>query len=373
MTSPLFKPLQLGAISLSHRIVMPPLTRMRAGFADGVPPPLAATYYSQRAIEGGLIFAEAIEISQQGQGYPQSAGIYTREQIAGWRTVTEATKKHGAVIFLQLWDVGRISHSSLQRDGGLPVAPSAIAPAGTAFTSNFQRVPFETPHALELNEIKQIVADYRRAAENARQAGFDGIEIHAATGYLLEQFLADKTNQRNDEYGGSTENRARLLFEVLDAVSEVWPINRIGVRLSPFSDGNGIADSDPAGLYTYVIKALATRGICYLHLIEPRGRAGVMEELNDAVPRSVARLFRPVFSGPLIVSGGLTAESAQEALTAGAADLIAFGRAFIANPDLPKRLALGAPLHPPGKSTFYGGGAAGYTDYPALEKLEVTV
>jgi N-ethylmaleimide reductase len=272
-----------------------------------------------------------------------------------------------------LWHVGRISHSSFQRDGGLPVAPSAIPPAGNAFTSNFQRVPFETPHALELNEIKQIVADYRRAAENARQAGFDGIEIHAANGYLLEQFLADKTNQRNDEYGGSTENRARLLFEVLDAVSEVWPIDRIGVRLSPFSDVNGIADSDPAGLYTYVIKALAARGICYLHLIEPRVRAGVVEEPNDAAPRSVATLFRPVFSGPLIVSGGFTAESAQEALTAGTADLIAFGRAFIANPDLPKRLALGAPLNAPDKSTFYGGGAAGYIDYPAFEKSEVTV
>jgi N-ethylmaleimide reductase len=373
MTSPLFKPLQVGAIPLSHRIVMPPLTRMRAGRADGVPSPLAATYYSQRATEGGLIIAEATQISQQGQGYPQTPGIYTPEQVAGWRNVTEATKSRGAIIFLQLWHVGRISHSSFQRDGGLPVAPSAIPPAGNAFTSNFQRVPFETPHALELNEIKQIVADYRRAAENARQAGFDGIEIHAANGYLLEQFLADKSNQRNDEYGGSSENRARLLFEVLDAVSEVWPVDRVGVRLSPFSDVNGIADTDPAGLYTYVIKALAARGICYLHLIEPRVRAGVVEEPNDSSPRSVATLFRPVFSGPLIVSGGFSAESAEEALTAGTADLIAFGRAFIANPDLPKRLALRAPLNAPDKSTFYGGGAAGYTDYPALEKSEVTV
>src|SRR6202008_2783844 len=301
MTSPLFKPLQLGAISLSHRVVMPPLTRMRAGLADAVPPPLAAPYYSQRATEGGLIVAEATQISQQGQGYPQTPGIYTPEQVAGWGTITGATKKRGAVIFLQVRHVGRISHSSLQRDGGLPVAPSAIPPAGNAFTSTVQRVPFETPHALELNEIKQIVVDYRRAAENARQAGFDGIEIHAANGYLLEQFLADKTNHRSDEYGGSTENRARLLFEVLDAVSEVWPIDRIGVRLSPFSDVGDIADSEPAGLYTCLIKGLAARGICYLHLIEPRVRAGVVEEPNDAAPRSVATLFRSVFSGPLIV------------------------------------------------------------------------
>src|SRR6201987_1666119 len=312
MKSPLFKPLQLGAVSLSHRIVMPPLTRMRAGHSDGVPSPLAATYYGQRATDGGLIIAEATQISQQGQGYPQTPGIYTPEQVAGWRRVTTATKERCALILLQLLPAGRISHFSFQRDGRLPVAPSVIPPAGNAFTSNFQRVPFETPNALELKEIKQILADYRRAAENARRAGFDGIEIHAANGYLLEQFLADKTNQRNDEYGGSTENRARLQFEVLDAVSEVWPIDRIGVRLSPFSDVGDIADSDPAGLYTYVIKALAARGICYLHLIEPRVRAGVVEEPNDAAPRSGATLFGPVFLGPLIVWGGFTAERGQE-------------------------------------------------------------
>lgn len=228
-------------------------------------------------------------------------------------------------------------------------------------------MPFETPHALELNEIPQIVADYRRAAENAKQAGFHGIEIHAANGYLLEQFLADKTNHRNDRYGGSIENRARLLFEVLDAVSEVWPIDRVGVRLSPFSDVNDIADSDPAELYTHVIKALAARGICYLHLIEPRVRAGVVEETNDEAPRSVATLFRSQFPGPLIVSGGFTADTAEQALAAGTADLIAFGRAFIANPDLSRRFALHAPLNAPDLSTFYGGGAAGYVDYPVLE------
>src|SRR5262249_36815497 len=282
----------------AHRVVMPPLTRMRA--ANGVPSPHAAAYYAQRATEGGLIIAEATQISQQGQGYPQTPGIYRPDQVAGWRTVVEAVKERGGVIFLQLWHVGRISHSSFQKDGGLPVAPSAVRPAGNAFKSDFQRTPYETPRALELNEIAQIVADYRKAAENAKQAGFDGIEIHAANGYLLQQFLEDKTNHRTDRYGGSIENRARLLFEVLDAVAEVWPIERIGVRLSPFSNVGDIADSDPAGLYIYVIKALAARGICYLHLIEPRVRAGVVEEPNDAAPRSVATLFRPAFSGPLI-------------------------------------------------------------------------
>jgi N-ethylmaleimide reductase len=364
----LFMPFVLGSDRLAHRIVMPPLTRMRAG-ADGVPSPLAATYYSQRATEGGLIIAEASQISQQGQGYPNTPGIYTPDQVAGWRTVTEAVKKRGAIFFLQLWHVGRISHSSLQRDGALPVAPSAIRPAGNAFTSSWQRVPFETPHALELNEIPQIVADYRRAAENAKQAGFHGIEIHAANGYLLEQFLADKTNHRNDRYGGSIENRARLLFEVLDAVSEVWPIDRVGVRLSPFSDVGDIADSDPAELYTHVIKALAARGICYLHLIEPRVRAGVVEETNDEAPRSVATLFRSQFPGPLIVSGGFTADTAEQALAAGTADLIAFGRAFIANPDLSRRFALHAPLNAPDLSTFYGGGERGYTDYPSIDEI----
>lgn len=369
----LFTPFEFGSFRLAHRIVMPPLTRMRAGRADGVPSPLAATYYGQRATEGGLIIAEATQISQQGQGYAQTPGIYTPDQVAGWRTVTEAVKRRGAIVFLQLWHVGRISHSSFQREGALPVAPSAIRPAGNAFTSTFQRVPFETPRALEPNEIRQIVADYRRAAENARQAGFDGIEVHAANGYLLQQFLEDKTNHRSDRYGGSFENRTRLLFEVLGAVAEVWPIKRVGVRLSPFSDVGDVADSDPAGLYAFMIKALADLGIGYLHLIEPQVRAGLVEETNDEAPQSVAALFRPLFPGPLIASGGFTADTAEQLLADGAADLIAFGRTFIANPDLPKRLALGAPLNEPDRSTFYGGTARGYTDYPNLDEFGANI
>ncbi|TWC05339.1 N-ethylmaleimide reductase [Bradyrhizobium macuxiense] len=360
---------QLGAFRLAHRVVMPPLTRMRS--ANGVPSPLAATYYGQRATDGGLIIAEATQISQQGQGYPQTPGIYTPEQVAGWRTVVDAVKERGGVIFLQLWHVGRISHSSFQKDGAVPVAPSAIRPAGNAFKSDFQRAPYETPRALELNEIAEIVADYRKAAENAKQAGFDGIEIHAANGYLLQQFLEDKTNHRTDRYGGSIANRARLLFEVLDAVSDVWPADRVGVRLSPFSSVGDVADSDPMGLYTYVIKELAARDVGFLHLIEARVRAGLVDQTDDAAPQSVATLLRPLFPGAFIVSGGFTAETAEQALAAGTADLVAFGRAFIANPDLPRRLALGARLNEPDRSTFYGGAERGYTDYPSLDEVGV--
>jgi N-ethylmaleimide reductase len=362
-------PFQLGPFRLAHRVVMPPLTRMRAGRADGVPSPLAPAYYGQRATDGGLIIAEATQISQQGQGYPQTPGIYTPEQIAAWRTVTETVKSRGGIIFLQLWHVGRISHPSFQKDGALPVAPSAIRPAGNAFTIDFQRVPHETPRALELNEIAQIVADYRKAAENAKQAGFDGIEIHAANGYLLQQFLEDKTNHRTDRYGSAIENRARLLFEVVNAVSEVWPIDRIGVRLSPFSHVGDVDDSDPLALYTFVLKGLAARNVGFVHLIEARVRAGLVDQTDDTAPQSVATLLRRLFPGPLIVSGGFTAETAEQALADGTADLVAFGRAFIANPDLPKRLALGAPLNAPERSTFYGGTERGYTDYPSLDQL----
>lgn len=360
-------PFQLGSLSLSHRIVMPPLTRMRAGADDGVPSPLAPIYYGQRATKGGLIIAEASQISRQGQGYPQTPGIYTAQQVAGWKKVVHAVKEKGGHFILQLWHVGRVSHSSIQEYGKLPVAPSAIAPAGNAFTNTFARVPYEVPHALGAGEICAIVADYKLAAENAKKAGFDGVEIHAANGYLLQQFLEDKSNQRTDGYGGTIENRARLLFEVLDAVAQVWPMDRIGVRLSPYSDVGDMADSDPNGLYTYVISRLEKQGIGYLHLIEPQVRAGLVAEINIHAPESVCKMFRTLFPGPLIASGGFTAESAEAALNAGTADLVAFGRMFIANPDLPKRLITGAELNVPNLKTFYGGAEAGYTDYPTLE------
>ena len=367
----LMTPVGLGPFPLAQRVVMPPLTRKRDGRADGAPSPFAAKYYAQRATQGGLMIAEATQISRQGQGYPQTPGIYTQEQVAGWRPVVQAVKKRGAIFFLQLWHVGRISHSSFH-DGSLPVAPSAIAPSGNAFASDFRRVPYETPHALDAKEITAIVEDYRKAARNAKAAGFDGVEIHAANGYLLQQFLEDKTNRRNDSYGGSIENRARLLFEVLDAVSDVWPTNRIGVRISPFNDVGDVADSNPTALYDYVVKGLTARGICYLHLIEARSRAGLVEQTNDAAPPSVAALLRPVFPGPLLVSGGFTAETAEQALAEGTADFVAFGRAFIANPDLPVRIARGAQLNTPDRATFYGGAGRGYTDYPTLEEADAT-
>lgn len=350
---------------------MPPLTRMRAGAADGVPSPWAAEYYSQRATPGGLIIAEATQISRQGQGYPQTPGIYTDQQVAGWSEVVRKVKERGAFFILQLWHVGRISHTSLQADGRLPVAPSAIAAAGNAFTSTFARVPHEVPHALDVDEIAAIVADYKKAAENAQQAGFDGIEIHAANGYLLQQFLEDSSNHRTDSYGGSVENRARLLFDVLGAVAQVWPMERIGVRLSPFSDVGGMADSDPTALYTHVISALSRAGIGFLDLIEPQSRSGLVAERNMAAPESVCAMFRPLFAGPLIGSGGFTAESAEAALSAGTVDLVGFGRPFIANPDLPERLLMGAELNTPDPKTIYGGAERGYTDYPRLEAQPV--
>ena len=349
---------------------MPPLTRMRADASDGIPSPFAATYYSQRATQGGLIFTEATQISRQGQGYPQTPGIYTDHQLASWVPVVKAVQAKGSRFIMQLWHVGRVSHSSIQEGGRLPVAPSAIAPKGNAFTSTFARVPYEVPQALELEEINAIVADYRHAAENAKRAGFDGVEIHAANGYLLQQFLENNSNHRTDQYGGSIENRARLLFDVLDAVAQIWPLDRIGVRLSPYSDVGDMADSDPEALYTYVITRLNRVGIGFLDLIEPQARAGLVAERNTAAPESVCMLFRPHFAGALIGSGGFTGESAEAALQAGIADLIGFGRLFIANPDLPHRLFTHTPLNTPDQKTIYGGTERGYTDYPTLREQD---
>lgn len=368
LTMKILTPLKLGSLQLKHRIVMPPLTRMRAN-SEGIPSPFAATHYGQRSTEGGLIIAEATQISRQGQGYPQTPGIYTADQVAGWKPVVHAVRSRGGIFFLQLWHVGRISHSSFQENGLPPVAPSAIAPTGNAFTSTFGRAPYETPRALEHSEIQDIIDDYRKAAKNAKNAGFDGVEIHAANGYLLQQFLEDKSNQRSDGYGGPIENRAKLLFEVLDAITEVWPLDRIGVRLALFSDVGDMGDSNPFKLYNYVISELASRGISYLHLIEPQVRAGLTEEVNHDVPESVATMFRPHFTGTLIASGGLTPEAGEQLLNTGSADLIAFGRAFIATPDLVSRVKQHEEFNHPDRATFYGGGEKGYTDYPTLNEL----
>jgi N-ethylmaleimide reductase len=363
----LHSPLKIGNHSLTHRVVMAPLTRMRASNPGSAPHALNAQYYSQRASRGGLLITEATQISWQGKGYPQTPGIHTEEQVIGWKSVVNAIHQKGGVVFCQLWHVGRISHSTHHPDGSLPVSASAVRPAGETFAAGFKRLPYEVPRALAAEEVPSIVDQYGRAAEFALAAGFDGVELHAANGYLIDQFLQDGTNQRTDRYGGSVENRARLLLEVTDRLISVLGAARVGVRLSPFGVVNDIRDSNPFSINRYAIEALSVRGIAYLHLIEPRVQAGLREEPNLSVPPSVAGMFREFFKGPLIASGGFTRETAEAALRAGTSDAIAFGRAFIANPDLPHRLAVGASLNPYDRSTFYGGAETGYTDYPALQ------
>jgi N-ethylmaleimide reductase len=367
MTSLLHSPLKIGNHSLAHRVVMAPLTRMRASNPGSAPHPLNAQYYGQRASRGGLIISEATQISWQGKGYPQTPGLHTEEQTAGWKAVVNAIHQRGGVVFCQLWHVGRISHSSHHPDGSLPVSASAIRPAGESFAAGFKRQPYEVPRALETDEIPSIIDQYDRTADLALQAGFDGVELHAANGYLIDQFLQDGTNHRTDRYGGSVENRARLLVDVTERLISRLGAARVGVRLSPFGSVNDMHDSDPLATNRYAIEALSDRRIAYLHLIEPRVQAGLREEPNLNVPASVTGLFRDLFDGPIIASGGFTGVTAEATLQSGTADAIAFGRAFIANPDLPHRLAIGASLNPYDRSTFYGGAEKGYVDYPALQ------
>ncbi len=356
-------PLALGDIQLANRIIMAPLTRMRSQQPGNIPHALNATYYVQRA-GAGLIITEATQISQQGQGYPGTPGIHSREQVEGWAQVTRAVHEKGGKIFLQLWHVGRISHSSHQPDGRPPVAPSAIKPTGKVMTAHWKQADYEMPRALELTDIDSILNDYRHACENAKQAGFDGVEVHGANGYLLDQFLQDGSNTRTDRYGGSIENRARLLLEVVDSAIHVWGSGRVGVRLSPYGTFNDMSDSDPIALFTYVLQELSRRGIAYVHVIEPRATAaGGGDTLNSNAPSS-SQLFRRHFNGPFISAGGYTPETAQAALAAGQADAIAFGRLYISNPDLAERIIAGAPLNAYHRATFYGGAEKGYTDYP---------
>ena len=361
----LFAPLKLGRYTLSHRVVMAPLTRMRAAVPGNVPTDLGVEYYSQRASAGGLIFTEATQVMPSGQGYPATPGIHSAEQIAGWKKITDAVHAKGGLIFMQLWHVGRVSHTSFQPDGALPVAPSAIAPAGKSFTPSFQMVPFETPRALEIGEIPGIIEAYREGARNAMAAGFDGVELHGANGYLIEQFLHSKSNHRTDAYGGSVENRSRLLMEVMTALVEIWGADRVGVRLSPFGTFNDVGDADPIGLYSHLLSRLAPLGIAYVHMVEARdtdaGEAGAPLAIHD---------LRRFWPGTLILAGGFIGPSADAAIRAGQGDAVAFGRHFIANPDLPRRLQLGAALNPYNRATFAGGGAVGYTDYPTLQSAE---
>lgn len=373
-THPLFTPLKLGRYTLSHRIVMAPLTRMRATPASNAPNALNAEYYGQRATKGGLIVAEASPIMPGAAAGPNIPAIYTDEQIKGWKLVTDAVHAKGGVIFLQLWHVGRISHSSLNADGALPVAPSAIAPSsGMALGAGFKPQPFETPRALETSEIPGIVAAYAQAARNALAAGFDGVEIHGANGYLLEQFLQSRTNKRTDAYGGSIENRARLLLEATRAAVEVAGADRVGVRLSPYGRANESGEDDPMPLYSYVVAELNKMGVAYLHLIEPRASGAGQREVDHKDVPSGCETFRPLWKGALITAGNFKPDNAADTVANGHADAIAFGRFFISNPDLPERIRVGAQFTPYDRGTFYGGDAKGYTDYPTMVAADAAV
>ncbi|MBN9042285.1 MAG: alkene reductase [Rhizobiales bacterium 62-47] len=355
--SKLFEPYKLGSITLSNRIAMAPLTRNRA-IAGMVPNPLAIEYYGQRA-SAGLLITEASQVSQQGQGYQDTPGIYSPEQIAAWRKVTDRVHERGGRIFIQLWHVGRISHTSLQPNGGAPVAPSAIQAktktfVGGAFTD------VSAPRALELGEIPGIVDSFKRGAANALTAGFDGVEIHGANGYLLDQFAKDGSNKRNDAYGGSIENRAKLMLEVAKAVAAEAGADRTGIRISPVTPANDVSDSNPQPLFDHIVDGLNAEKLVYIHVIE-----GATGGPRDIAPFDYASL-RKRFSGTYIANNGYDLTLANKVLAANEADLIAFGKLFISNPDLVERLKTGAPLNAPDKATFYGGGAKGYTDYPTL-------
>jgi N-ethylmaleimide reductase len=360
----LFEPLQLGALALPNRVIMPALTRMRAG-PGGVPTALNAEYYGQRA-SAGLNITEATAISVQGHGYPQMPGIHTVEQIAGWQRVTDSVHTQGGRIMLQIVHHGRWSHSSYNPDGSLPVAPSAITPPGKAYTPTFEQLAYETPRALETGELPVIVADFRQASRNAREAGFDGVEIHGANGFLLDQFLQDGSNHRSDAFGGTIENRARLLLEVVDGIAGDIGKDRVAVRLSPHGNLGGLSDSDTVPHFSYVIGELGKRRLAYLHLIEPRASSVGFADNASVDSANNALLFRDLFDGPMITAGGYTTEMGVAAVEAGLADAVAFGRMFIANPDLPERIRTGAALNAFDRSTSYGGGAHGYTDYPSL-------
>lgn len=363
--SKLFTPIRIGAFNLDHRVVLAPLTRMRSEMPGNVPGAAMVDHYRQRATQGGLLIAEATFVSRQGNGGYGSPGIEDDAQAAGWRAVVDAVHAKGAQIVLQLWHVGRASHTELQPDNGQPIAPSALdSGAGALLKAGYGQA--SPPRAIETDEIPEIVAQYRRAAERAKHAGFDGIEIHAANGYLIDQFLQDGSNHRTDAYGGSIENRARFLLEVVDAAVGVWGAERVGVRVGPSNSFNDMRDSDPKALFSYVAAALGRRRIAYLHVIEPRVKGNT--EVGDQTPVA-AGMLRPIFGGPVIAAGGFDGAGAEAIVAAGDADLVAFGRHFIANPDLPERLRRKLALNAYDRDTFYYGGAQGYSDYPTYDRV----
>jgi N-ethylmaleimide reductase len=355
-SSALFTSGRIGSLNLGHRIVMAPMTRNRAG-AGNTPTDLAVRYYEQRAT-AALIITEATQVSPEGVGYPNTPGIHSEAQVDAWRRVTDAVHARGGRIFLQLWHVGRVSHPSLQPSGQLPVAPSAIAARGSAMTVAGPQ-PFVVPRALELGEIRVIVQQFADGARRAHDAGFDGVEIHGANGYLIEQFLLDGTNQRTDAYGGSVENRARFLLEVTEAVVTTIGASAVGVRLSPRGTFNDMSETNRAEIFGYAVKQLDSFGLAYLHLVDPIAPAAVADG-------RLAPALRQVFSGPVIINGGFDAETGAAAIERGEADFVAYGVKFLANPDLPERWRRGARLNDPIRETFYAGDGRGYVDYPTL-------
>ncbi|MDQ3290977.1 MAG: alkene reductase [Bacteroidota bacterium] len=362
---PLLTSYQLGSLTLKNRVVMAPMTRSRADNSENAATALTVKYYAQRA-SAGLIISEGTQVSPQGVGYINTPGIYSEAQVKGWKQVTEAVHAKDGKIFAQLWHVGRISHPDFH-NGELPVAPSAINPNDKAFTPlGFKDTV--TPRALETHEVQAIVQDFKKAAANALKAGFDGVELHASNGYLFQQFFNKVSNQRTDQYGGSIENRARFLFETLDALKEVIDLNRVGIRLNPSLHGMGgiTVDEETIPTFEYIVKRLNEYNLAYLHLSEPFVPV-------DNVPFAVAEVakhFRPLYNGTLIINKGFNQETGNQIIAEGLADLVAFGIPFISNPDLPERFAQNAELATPDKNTFYAGGAQGYVDYPALSEIE---
>ena len=359
----LFRPCTLGSLQLPNRVLMAPLTRARAGQPGDVPTELNAEYYAQRA-GAGLIISEATQISPQGKGYAFTPGIHSSEQVAGWRKVTDAVHRAGGRMQAQLWHVGRISRAELQPNGERPVAPSAIQPEGayTFISADSGMVEVQKPRALEIDELPGIVEQYRQGAQNAKAAGFDGVQIHAANGYLLDQFIRSGSNHRTDAYGGPAENRIRLPLEVVRAVIEVWGPERVGIRVSPTGSFNGMFDSDPLATYSVFAQALEATGISYIEVVEDSFQGNH----ESGRPESIIDAIRAHFSGLYIGNGAYTADEARQRIDAGRCDLVTFGRPFIANPDLPERLRRDTALNAWDESTFYGGDEHGYTDYPAL-------
>ncbi|RJY09373.1 alkene reductase [Aurantiacibacter aquimixticola] len=368
--APLFKPAEIGAFTAPNRIFMAPLTRSRSEAKSATQTGLHALYYSQRA-GGGLIVSEATQISQQGQGYTWTPGIFTDAQVESWKPVTDAVHNAGGRIFCQLWHVGAISHPVFQPDGGQPVSASAWTPDGEAFVGDRHedgpKVPFQQARALRTEEIPGLIEDYRHAARCAAQAGFDGVEVHCANNYLIDQFIRSGTNDRDDQYGGSVENRLRLMDEVVAAVCEELPADRVGVRLSPQGGPGGTSDAHPGETYPAAARKLAGRGLAYLHVIRPNSHTGGGDREEG---EKIVRDMREAFDGPFIANGNFDPAEAARWIERGDADAVTFGRLFLANPDLPERIAADGPYNEPDEDTFYGGGAEGYTDYPTLEKVE---